>query len=68
MSQDDIAREITRLRDAEATIFALRKRADLFLQAGDTEQFNRIQAEIVNLQKTTGAVKGAERKDNARTA
>lgn len=57
------------LRDAENTIFDLRKKAALFLRAGDTEEFNRIQTTISHLQKLYGATKGAERKDdNARTA
>jgi hypothetical protein len=56
------------LENAEYTIFNLRKKADLELQAGNTEAFQRVQATIADIQKTTGAVKGAERKDNARTA
>jgi hypothetical protein len=52
--------------EAEAVIFDLRKKADLCLQVGDAEGFARIQNTITNLQKTTGAVKGAERKDHAR--
>jgi len=55
-------------QNAENTIFDLRKKADLELQVGNTEAFQRIQTTIADLQKTTGAVKGAERKDNARTA
>ena len=53
---------------AEAVLFDLRKKASLFLQAGDTETFNRIQATIANLQDIYGAVKGAERKNNDRTS
>lgn len=57
------------LRDAENKIFALRKKADLFLQAGDTAEFNRLQREISQLQQKHGATMGVERKrDNARTA
>jgi len=57
------------LRDAENTIFDLRKKADLFLQAGNIEAFNRIQITISHLQEVYGAVKGAGRKeDNERTA
>jgi hypothetical protein len=57
------------LRAAENTIFDLRKRAALFLEAGNTEQFSRIQITIAHLQELYGAVKGAERKkDNDRTA
>ena len=54
--------------NAENTIFDLRKKADLELQAGNIEAFQRIQTTIADLQKTTGALHGAERKDNARTA
>jgi hypothetical protein len=43
---------------AEAVIFDLRKKASLFLQAGDTETFNRIQSTIANLQDIYGAMKG----------
>lgn len=52
-------------RDAEIEIFHLRKRADLFLQAGDGEEFNRIQNQIARLQeRNPGAVKGrGEEKD-----
>jgi len=45
-------------REAENTIFDLRKKADLFLQAGNTEEFDRIQITIGHLQKIYGAVKG----------
>jgi hypothetical protein len=55
------------LRDAENTIFDLRKKADLFLQAGNTGEFARIQNTISHLQELYGAVKGAERKNNDRT-
>ncbi len=51
---------------AEAVIFDLRKKASLFLQAGDTDSFNRIQSTIAHLQELYGAVKGAERKDHER--
>jgi hypothetical protein len=44
---------------AETVIFDLRKKASLFLQAGDTETLNRIQSTIANLQDIYGAVKGA---------
>ena len=55
---------------SEHSIYSLRRKADLLLLAGDIEGFNRLQTTIVELQRTTGAVKGAERKpDNAsRTA
>jgi hypothetical protein len=56
------------LRDTEHTIFDLRKKADLFLQAGNTEEFNRIQTTIGHLQELYGAVTGVEREDNERTA
>jgi HPt (histidine-containing phosphotransfer) domain-containing protein len=45
-------------QNAENTIFDLRKKADLELQAGNTEAFQRIQTTIADLQKTTGAVTG----------
>ena len=54
--------------EAESMIFNLRKKADLFLQAGDTDKFNRIQATIGHLQELYGAVKGAGRKNDDRTA
>jgi hypothetical protein len=50
----------------ESTIFNLRKKADLELQAGNIEAFQRIQTTIADLQKTTGAVTGIEREKNAR--
>jgi hypothetical protein len=53
---------------AESMIFNLRKKASLFLQAGDTDSFNRIQSTITHLQELYGAVKGAERKQNDRSA
>jgi phage shock protein A len=50
--------------DAEREIFKLQKKAGLFLQAGDTEEYNRILTTIADLQKTTGATKGrGEEKD-----
>lgn len=52
---------------AEAVIFDLRKKASLFLQAGDTETFNRIQSTIANLQDIYGAMKGMKGEKNART-
>lgn len=52
---------------AEAMIYDLRKKADLFLQAGDTEAFNRIQSTIAHLQELYGAVKGMKGETNART-
>ena len=45
-------------QNAENTIFDLRKKADLELQVGNTEAFQRIQTTIADLQKTTGAVTG----------
>ena len=55
--------------DAEQSIYDLRKKAGLYLQAGDTEEYNRILDTISNLQKTTGAVKGrGKEKDNDPTA
>jgi hypothetical protein len=57
------------LRDTENTIFDLRKKADLELQAGNIEAFQRIQTTIADLQKTTGAVKGVGKEtDNDRIA
>jgi hypothetical protein len=51
---------------AEKVIFDLRKKAALFLQAGDTETFNLIQCTIANLQAIYGATKG-KGEENART-
>jgi hypothetical protein len=57
------------LPNAGNTIFNLRKKADLYLQAGDTEEYNRILTTISDLQKTTGVTKGRGKgNDNARTA
>jgi len=50
--------------DAEA-LYDLMRQSDRFLQVGDVEGFNRIQAEISQLQKTTGTVTGA--KDGEKT-
>jgi len=56
-------------RNAESLIFDLRKRVALYLQAGNTDEVNRIQQTIAHLQEVYGAVKGAGRKkDNDRTA
>lgn len=54
--------------EAEDRIFNLRKKADLFLQAGNTEEFERILIAISHLQEVYGALHGAERKNNDRTA
>ena len=48
---------------AEQSIYELRKKAALFLRAGDMAEYDRILTTIANLQRTTGAVKG-HRKDN----
>lgn len=54
---------------AETMIFHLRRSAGLFLAAGNTEEFARIQNTIGHLQELYGVVKGAERKKhNDRTA
>jgi hypothetical protein len=54
---------------AEQSIYELRKKAALFLRAGDMAEYDRILTTIANLQRTTGAVKGhGKDKDNARTA
>ena len=56
-------------REAEDEIFHLLKKADLYLQAGSIEEYNRIQTTISELQQKHGAVVGIERKpDNDRTA
>jgi hypothetical protein len=61
--------EVPTLPNAENTIFNLRKKADLYLQAGDIEEYNRILTTISDLQKTTGVTKGwGKENDNARTA
>jgi hypothetical protein len=54
-------------QDAEAKIFALRKRLDMYAQAGDVAEMARLQIEISEIQQKSGATKGAERKPNART-
>ena len=51
---------------AEAEIFALRKKIDLYLLAGDSDEVNRLQIEIADLQKRFGATSGARRKINDR--
>jgi hypothetical protein len=53
---------------AESLIFDLRKKGDLFLQAGDSDSFNRIQSTIATLQTIYGVVKGMKRGKNERTA
>jgi hypothetical protein len=56
-------------REAENTIFVLRKKANLYLQAGDTEAVERIQTTIARLQEIYCVTKGVERtKDNDRAA
>jgi hypothetical protein len=47
--------------EAASEIFDLRKKADLELQAGSTEEFNRIQIQISQLQQKYGVVTGKER-------
>ena len=52
-------------REAASMIFSLRKKSGLYLRAGDTEQFNRIQCTIAHLQRLYGCVQGqGEDKDN----
>jgi len=54
---------------AEQSIYELRKKAALFLRAGDMAEYDRILTTIANLQRTTGATKGRrEEKDNDPTA
>lgn len=52
---------------AESLIFDLRKKSNGFLQAGDTDEFNKIQLTISHLQQLYGAVKGEKKGKNART-
>jgi hypothetical protein len=55
-------------QEAEQEIFELRKKADLYLQAGDTEEFNRIQTTISELQREHAVFSGVKRKNDERTA
>lgn len=52
----------------EEEIFALRKQIDAYLRVGDTAEVERLRVKISELQKTHGAVKGADRRKNAREA
>ena len=58
----------TRAKDrqsAEEEIFALRKKIDLYMLAGDMSEVSRLQLQISQLQRKYGAVKGAgKEKDN----
>ena len=45
-------------REAENEIFHLLKKADLYLQAGSIEEYNRIQTTISELQQKHGAITG----------
>lgn len=59
----------TQARDrhsAEEEIFALRKRIDLYMRAGDVSEVSRLQVMIADLQRKHGAVTGADRKNDAR--
>lgn len=58
----------TDLQNAEAKIFALRKRIDRCLQVADTDTANRLQDQIGALQLVTGAVKGKGGTSDNRTA
>jgi hypothetical protein len=55
-------------QSAEEEIFALRKKIDTYLRAGDVDEVARLQLEISEIQQKSGATKGAERKPNARTS
>jgi hypothetical protein len=52
----------------EQKIFELRKKIDMYAQAGDTAEVAKLQLEISELQKRFGATHGAERKPNDRNA
>ena len=53
-------------QSAEEEIFALRKKIDLYMRAGDMSEVSRLQTEIASLQQKYGAVTGIERKSHAR--
>jgi len=53
---------------AEQEIFELRKKADLHLQVGSIEEFNRIQTTIANIQQKHAVFSGIERTPDERTA
>lgn len=55
-------------QDAEEKIFALRKRLDLYAQAGNAAEVTRLQARISELQQRFGAVKGVGGGKNERTS
>jgi outer membrane protein TolC len=52
----------------EDEIFALRKKIDSYAAAGDADGVYRLQLEISRLQQKHGAVTGARRKNDERTA
>ena len=56
------------MSDIKSEIFDLRKKAALYLQAGDAEEFNRIQITIGELQQKHGAVTGVGKEKDERTA
>jgi hypothetical protein len=53
-------------QSAEEEIFALRKKIDMYAQAGDTNEVARLQLEISDLQQKYDATKGVERKSHDR--
>jgi hypothetical protein len=56
-------------QSAEEEIFALRKKIDMYVRAGDMAEVSRLQFQISQLQQKHGAVKGAKKEnDNERTA
>ena len=55
-------------QSAEEEIFALRKRINSYAEAGDADEVARLQLEISELQTKYGAVTGAGRRDDERTA
>jgi hypothetical protein len=56
-------------QSAEAEIFALRKRIDAYLRAGDVCEVHRLQVRISELQRNYGCTTGrGKENDNDRTA
>jgi hypothetical protein len=53
-------------QNAEVEIFALRKKIDLYAQAGDVSEIPPLQNKIADLQRKYGALTGTQRKSHDR--
>jgi thioredoxin-like negative regulator of GroEL len=59
-------RDTVQKKDAEEQIFSLRKKMELCARANNTDEIARLQTQIAQLQKKSGAVTGTERKSHER--